>query len=284
MKLSIVIITYNQADYILDAIKSVREQVLDLPFEVIICDDASSDNTISILENYLSNSWPELKHYSIVKNETNLGVTKNYRKAFGLCRGEFIAILEGDDFWPYKYKLKRQVEVLESNSAFSFCASGLISKMEGQNTYYNVPEGNITEDAIKYFNINSIIRHYPIGNFSTCMYRREHVLKLADEWFDVKVYDWFINIFMATFGLLAYLPYPMTVYRKHQKGVWTSMDAIDTNKEIITLADLYDRMLDNKYHSDFESVKRENLKEIRRQKMRKQFSFLKPFLKAIRPR
>lgn len=99
--ISVAMCTYNGEKYIAEQIDSILKQEYSVS-EIIICDDGSTDNTIKIIENY------QQKYKSIiqlVKNPTNLGVTKNFEKAINLCSGHFIFLSDQDDIWlPEKTK------------------------------------------------------------------------------------------------------------------------------------------------------------------------------------
>jgi len=100
--ISICITTYNGEKFVRQQIDSILKQTLK-PFEIIICDDCSTDNTIEIL-NELRTKEPLLK---LFLNETQLGVIKNFEKAISLCTGEFIALSDQDDIWESD-KLEKQ--------------------------------------------------------------------------------------------------------------------------------------------------------------------------------
>lgn len=108
MKISIITITYNRANYIKEAIDSVLAQTFQ-DLEFIILDDFSDDNTENIIKNY---SDDRIKYF---KNDRQLGITKSRNKALNLCCGEYIAILDSDDIWCDRDKLQKQIDFLENN-------------------------------------------------------------------------------------------------------------------------------------------------------------------------
>jgi len=92
-KISIAIATYNGARFLREQLDSLYTQTL-LPDEVVVCDDASTDGTVDILEEY--HKQYGLKYYV---NETGLGCNQNFIKAFSLCQGDFVCICDQDDIW-----------------------------------------------------------------------------------------------------------------------------------------------------------------------------------------
>ncbi len=108
---SVLIITYNQQDFIDQAIQSVVDQDTDFPFDVIVSDDCSTDRTWDAC---LSAQARFPDRVTIVRPERNLGINGNLRFVLGHATGEYIAICEGDDFWIDRGKLQRQVDALNA--------------------------------------------------------------------------------------------------------------------------------------------------------------------------
>lgn len=125
-------LAYNQKDFIRDALEGFVMQKTTFPFEVIVHDDASTDGTTAIVQEYArrypdiikpvietENQWQKggLKHIINVMNE-------NYRN------GKYIAFCEGDDYWTDSNKLQRQVDFLDNNPDYSMCFHSAKKKYE----------------------------------------------------------------------------------------------------------------------------------------------------------
>jgi len=110
-KISVVIITYNRADLLPRAIESVLAQSY-RDFELLIIDDASLDGTEAIARAWLAKD-DRIKYF---KNELNLDISKSRNRGAALAGGEYIAMLDSDDYWLDKDKLKKQAEFLDKNS------------------------------------------------------------------------------------------------------------------------------------------------------------------------
>jgi glycosyltransferase involved in cell wall biosynthesis len=109
---SVCMITYNHSDLIAQAMEGVLMQKTSFTVELVISDDCSTDNTKKIIEEY------KVKYPSLIKpnyNDSNLGLAKNFSQTLNKCKGKYIAICEGDDFWTDTLKLAKQIEFLESN-------------------------------------------------------------------------------------------------------------------------------------------------------------------------
>jgi len=127
--ISIAIITYNHEKYISQAIDSVLSQEINEEIEIVIGDDGSVDKTVDIIKKYLN-------RYSFIKlmSHENIGISKNIYDVFKNCSGEYIAVLEGDDYWLDKSKLKKQLKILHDGGYVATASNLLIVDGEGKPT------------------------------------------------------------------------------------------------------------------------------------------------------
>lgn len=118
---SICCITYNHEKYISEAIESFLMQEADFPIEIIIHDDASTDRTPEIIQQY------EKKYPDIIKpiyqkeNQFSKGKKITFECVFPNVIGKYVALCEGDDYWNDKNKLQKQVNFMEDNEDYSMC-------------------------------------------------------------------------------------------------------------------------------------------------------------------
>lgn len=110
---SVLMITYNHADYLAEAINGVVTQQCDFPFELVIGEDASSDATREVALAW-QKSYPDI--IRVIHSAENVGMNANSLRIFERARGEYVAYCEGDDFWCARDKLARQVALMESDS------------------------------------------------------------------------------------------------------------------------------------------------------------------------
>lgn len=94
--ISFIILSYNQEEFIEDALNSVYNQDYS-NYEIIISDDASNDNTISVIQNFINNHNTKSKQVVFNKNKVNLGIVGNFTKALSMAKGEWIIGMGGDD-------------------------------------------------------------------------------------------------------------------------------------------------------------------------------------------
>lgn len=125
LKISIALCTYNGERFLKEQLESYAAQTR-LPDEVVVCDDASADQTISILEEWKKSAPFDMK---IVRNETNIGFASNFSKALSLCSGDVIFLSDQDDVW-LPEKLEKMTDALEKSPEASvvYCDGGCISE------------------------------------------------------------------------------------------------------------------------------------------------------------
>lgn len=118
---SILCTAYNHERYINRCLEGFLIQKTTFSYEVLINDDASTDNTRRIIEEY-SLEYPNIiKPVYQEENQFSKGIMINRDILFPLARGKYIALCEGDDYWVDPYKLQRQVEALENNPECNMC-------------------------------------------------------------------------------------------------------------------------------------------------------------------
>lgn len=148
MKLSVFIVTYNQERYIRQCLESVVAQKVNFDYEVIIGDDCSTDGTGAICDE-LAAKYPQIQVYHHPKNKGLLG---NWEFVMNHCQGDYIAILEGDDYWIDEYKLQTQVDYLDAHPDCAFTFSSANIQIEpgghegGEQSLKNIREGKYMAD------------------------------------------------------------------------------------------------------------------------------------------
>ena len=114
---TVFMISYNQQDYIIEALENVLNQKTNFEYRVILSDDCSTNNTKIIIEKYLENH-PQKDKVEFISQEKNLGWMPNFIFTLQKCQesgAKYIAMCEGDDYWTDENKLQKQVDLLESN-------------------------------------------------------------------------------------------------------------------------------------------------------------------------
>ncbi len=115
IEVSVAVITYNMENYIEPLLESILKQKVNFSYEIVIDDDNSPDNTREILLKY-KDKFPNIIKLSLRNN--NVAGSRNMFGVMNQCRGEYIAILEGDDWWEDENKLQYQYDFLQNNPQY----------------------------------------------------------------------------------------------------------------------------------------------------------------------
>ena len=113
MKVSIICTNYNKGDWVREAMDSFLNQKTNFDFEIIIIDDASTDHSYEIIQEY-QKKFPE--KVRTFRNEVNLGIARTWKKVCQEAKGQYIARCDSDDFWTDPLKLQKQVDLLDAST------------------------------------------------------------------------------------------------------------------------------------------------------------------------
>lgn len=147
--ISVYMLTYFHEKYVAQAIESVLKQKTHFSYEIVISDDCSRDNTCNIIENYRS-QYPE--KIRVIYNKKNIGIPKNIFQARCSCRGKYIVVLSGDDYWINDLKLEIQGNFLEEHPEYIAVFNGIELRYNDEVAPFDiVPQKN---ERDKEFTIN----------------------------------------------------------------------------------------------------------------------------------
>lgn len=253
LKLNVVLVTYNHALYIEECVKSILMQKTDFKFNVIVADDKSTDNNVDIIRKCASGSNIE---FIYLEDQENLGINKNYIRAHNACNAEYVAFMEGDDFWTDTKRLQKHVDFLDNHLECTMSFNGFIAA-DYENAIFTAnlePLSDISE-SFTYLRIEDILNQGGPG-YSTCVYRKSVLDKLRNDYFDNNIRsDWTLSIMAATCGLVAFQNEIMNVYRLHSGGLWTSLDTKQKTEQILLILDKMDIYTDKRFSDLFSIVK-----------------------------
>lgn len=220
---SICCITYNHKKFISQAVNSFLMQKTNFDFDIIIGDDCSNDGTFEILKSF-SDKYPD--KIKLVWSEKNMGVHANMANCLKFCKGKYIAICEGDDYWTDPLKLQKQVDFLESNPSYVICCHYTrVINEEGktlyvhpnpvplEHTYFDLLAGKQEETktaTVLYRNIPGFDQLFTTSWFMDC-YAGDKIFKLFATYY--------------TGGKIFVIPQVMSCYRNHSGGIWSMINA-----------------------------------------------------------
>ncbi|MGI0116914.1 glycosyltransferase [Zooshikella sp. RANM57] len=227
---SIVIPTYNQEDYVLDAIESARQQTYK-NIEIIISDDCSTDGTIKIIDEYIKkNNDYRIK---LIKNEINLGITGNVNKLIEYSKGKFIALFAGDDIM-YPKKIEKQMQLMESDPNCYICYHDL------DVFYVNNTKNNYlysSRHKPREGDASVLVRYLSFNGGCSCLVRMENKIycnekiKYASDWFH------HIEILAQNSGYIRYIDDVLGKYRRHESNI-TNINVLSGFNEVFDMLDM----------------------------------------------
>ena len=216
---SVSMITYLQEAYIEEAILSVLNQETDFPFELIVSNDNSPDGTDAIIRSILA-THSKAACVTYILRESTLGMMANGLDNLQRCRGEFIAICEGDDAWINTAKLQKQVQAMQGNPIcdLSFHPSQIFYGKRASHLLFGFQSGKITT-----FSLQDLI----LGGCDFCptaavILRRSVLENLPDFYLESPVGDYLLKVLGSVRGGALYLPYPFALYRRNLSASWTA--------------------------------------------------------------
>lgn len=285
-KVAVVCCTYNQSQYITDALDGFVMQETDFPFVCCIIDDASTDGEQSVIRRYVEDNF-DLKEKGVAfetetdddtitfsRHKTNANcffavfclkknLYHNLDKKYGLIaeyenNAKYIALCEGDDYWTSKNKLQVQNDILDLHEELDMCACsascvsnkgsiiGHISPSD-QQVIFNVEETIIGGGGM--FSTNSLL-------FRTELYLR------PKDFYQCYRLDYYLQIEGALRGGIYYIPEEMCVYRVNANQSWTMRMSNNPNlycshiMKMLTTLDILDKGTDYMYHDSIDKKKK----------------------------
>lgn len=228
---SVSCITYNHGKYLREALEGFLMQDCDFKYEILIHDDASTDDTPDIIREY------EKKYPNIIKpilqreNQYSRGI-RNISGVFNFPRasGKYIAMCEGDDFWTDPKKLRLQAEYMERHRECAMTLhSACILHSDGAYHASSMIRPYEEDRPVSAEEVISKKSNYPTASL---MIRTEYAKELPEYYFKCPVGDIPLQIYMASRGTVYYFDRPMSVYRQGAEGSWSSdIDSGESKKK-----------------------------------------------------
>jgi glycosyltransferase involved in cell wall biosynthesis len=240
-------LTYNHERYIAKALDSVLMQKTTFPFEIVLSDDGSKDCTPAICQKYAA-QHPKLIRY--ISHEKNIGMMPNWISTIEACTGQYIAILEGDDYWTDDIKLQLQADFLDSHKDFSLCChlhevliqEKLVQMRHGVNNDF------ITVPAEYYM-------RKPFFHTTSYFFRKDALPQPFPDWYyNVLAGDHFLVLFLSLKGKIGCLNRRMSVFRNHGKSVSFTRTALDIKNNFVHHLEMFDQYSEGKYHQMIQNV------------------------------
>lgn len=215
MKCSVSIVTFQQAGFIRQAVESALDQKTSFPIEVIVGDDASTDGTREILQEVQRAEPSRLRLLLAERNYGDNGLS-NVMATIDAARGQYIAFLDGDDYWTTAHKLQRQVDFMDAHPDCNVSAHRVehISSEGVQGLSVRPGRGD------RLWTYDSLLA----ANFtpkSATMIRRSALANLPDWYRTAKVSSaaWLFNLLVANGGKIGFIDEVMAAHRLHENSL-----------------------------------------------------------------
>lgn len=240
VKVSVFTTTYNHGPFIAEAMESVVGQQTDFAFEYIVGEDCSTDNTRDIVVSY-QQRYPGIVR--AILHDNQVGGRRNLIECLQACRGEYVAILDGDDYWTVRHKLQKQVDFLDAHPGLAICFHAVARRIGEQ-----VVEPNAEEVAWRprRYSVQDLLQ----GNFiATCtvMFRNRLFQGFPDWYATIRTGDWPLHILNAMHGDIGYLPEVMAVHRIREGGVWSHLGIAERRLQILDMLRIFRDNLPSQY-------------------------------------
>jgi len=214
-KVSVAMITYNHEQFIEQALDSVLMQQVDFDYEIVIGDDLSQDRTREILLDYHARH-PEKIH--LLLYETKQGPGGNIYQVLNNCQGEYIALLEGDDYWTSPEKLQVQVNYLDQWTNCSLCFHSIQRLLQDEQAFVSLPSS--AKENLQY-GIDDLLNGVIFPRTCTVVCRAK-LFEFPERIKELHHIDTLLWCLFAAHGFLGYIGGIQAVYRVHSTGMWQS--------------------------------------------------------------
>lgn len=227
---SILCLAYNHENYIKDAIEGFLQQKTTFPFEIIINEDASTDNTAKMIQEY-ENRYPDkVKVIYHKKNTYSQGININKEFMLPLARGKYIALCDGDDYWTDPLKLQKQYDAMEANPNCYMCLHRVreinVSAVEQTVTF--IPRNRINTGIMTSREFLGLLGKSNFFNEVCYFFRRKEYVnyqnnypEFASAFMKNKTDDAPMLLYFGQLGDVYYLDEDMAAYRHYVAGSWS---------------------------------------------------------------
>lgn len=217
MKVSVIIPCYNFEEFIEQSILSAVSQKTNFDFEILVRDDFSNDRSQLNIER-VANFNTNVKFF---KPDENLGADNNIKFLINQSKGEYIAYLDGDDYWTDVYKLQKQIDFLDNNLDYIMSFTGhWIKYTDGGYAPSNPNQWLCASRQSSEITTESLLD----GNWISFGRVWRNIDNLVKDWMiNLPFMDWPMNYELSKFGKINYIDEPTGVYRQHSGGIYSKL-------------------------------------------------------------
>jgi glycosyltransferase involved in cell wall biosynthesis len=241
--LSVGIVTFQHAPYIRQTLDSVLMQQVDFPIEICVGEDGSTDGTREICLEYAAKHPNKIRLFlrdrnNPARNKYPAPFMHNGIQLRKACRGKYVALLDGDDYWTDPLKIQKQVAFLETHNDCALC-------------FHRVPVFHGTEATPRYviaprevkllYDFWELLGSFAIQTGSV-VFRNGLVDQLPDWLYTLPMGDWPYLFLLSEKGNIGYIDEAMSVYRSHSQGTWAGTSDEQMYKRWKPVLSLFQRL------------------------------------------
>lgn len=211
---SVLMLAYRHERFIADAIEGVVSQVCDFPFELIVAEDCSPDDTLKVALDY-QKRYPHIVR--VLTGSKNVGMHANAARFDATTRGKYLAGCEGDDFWHDTRKLQMQVDLMSANPGMAACHTDHNRQKRYRTTHYkHRRDGHAARWLEHGTTYRDLLRHWVIV-MATVMVRRDIYVSFQQSEYnnpDWPFGDYGLLLYSSLHGGIGYIDEATATYRK----------------------------------------------------------------------
>lgn len=224
-------------------------QEVDFDYEIVITEDASTDGTREIISGLRQLHRDRIRLLfrdpSVAERDRARGVggKTSFMEGLRACRGQYVALLDGDDYWTAPHKLQRQVDFLDGHPDFSMCFHNAWAFFQDGS---NPPYERCPPDQKEVVTLEDLIS----GNFipaCSVMFRRWSSAELPDWFATMPTGDWALNVLNAAQGKVGYINEVMAGYRIHGGSFWAMQDYFTCLEKEMEIFEVFNRHFNYRY-------------------------------------
>jgi len=220
-RVSVLFLAYRHEPWLRQSLDSVLAQEGPFSYEILIGEDCSPDGTRAICQEYQQRLPDRVR---LVTSAANVGMHRNLLRLWVRARGEFVALLEGDDYWTDPGKLAKQVRLMEGHPECSFCGA------RTENLRFRL--GRVQTS----YGLEDVLVTYPFHT-STALFRGVLLDAFPETFLRVKALDSCLYVLYGQKGRCGFLDATVSYYRRQGGGAWSGLTLLRQYEEIVRFTD-----------------------------------------------
>ena len=242
MKVSVLLTTYNHEKWIAQAVESTLIQETNFDYEVVILEDCSTDSTREIVLDF-QRRYPD--KIRLILSAENKNDNTNFVAAWETSPSQYVAVLDGDDYWTSLHKLQKQADFLDAHPGCAICFHNVwIAYEDGRRE----PWDRVYDKPKEVSGLEDLWSGVFIPSPSPMF--RKGLFERFPTWFDTELSaDWATYILHAQHGDIRYIDEIMGVYRDHSGGLWSGSSEIEQLEWVVDSYRNINANLDFKYRN-----------------------------------